>query len=90
MINLLMRPISRHKFTNSIEYTYEKYPNIVKNKLLTVRKVINGRNQLIDQFDLLEFSQYLENILIQKNKIKLTELKISIKDRLEECFIYNR
>ena len=76
-----------------IHFGYNLGRHISRRSTKRINGLVLGTSQAkskIDQFDLLEFSQYLENILIQKNKIKLTELKISIKDRLEECFIYNR
>ena len=35
------------------------------------KKKINGKLMPIDQYDLIEFANYIEEILIQKNRIKV-------------------
>jgi len=43
-----------------------------------VTKKINGKEKPIDQYDLLEFSNHIEEILIQKNRMKIAEMRDSI------------
>lgn len=39
--------------------------------MLVIKKKINGKDKLIDQYDLAEFSNYMEEILVHKNKTKI-------------------
>jgi hypothetical protein len=79
MTLLLMKASSKHKFSETyLDYFYERDPQKVKDKLLFVTKKVNGQEMPIDQFDLIEFSNYIEEILVQKNRLKINELRESI------------
>ena len=91
MTHLLMKASSKNKFSETyLNYFYEKDPQKVKDKLRFATKKVNGQEMPIDQFDLIEFSNYIEEILVQKNRLKINELRESISQKLDECFIYNR
>ena len=61
MTNLLMKSSNKHKFSETFQdYFYERDSQKVKDKLKLVKKKVNGQEKSIDQYDLIEFSNYIE------------------------------